>query len=188
MKSKISRYFVQVHSTKGTRGTGIIYYPNNLVDKVYIFTAYHCIKDTPKSEIRLDKITHKAGNFESYQLKEDEAHRILFDNETSDIALLILPKSALFEITGELAPLPLLNHHFDFSSTLSVGYPRLNKNQFMQLEGELAFDSEDSSAIFSVKTHPHENLETLTTESIAAAQGMSGGGLFFTFILKRVKN
>jgi len=179
MKPTISRYFVQVHSTKGTRGTGIIYYPNSPTDSVYIFTAYHCIKDTPKSEIRLEKITHKSEEFASYQLKDDETHQILFDKDASDIALLILPKSALFEITGELVPFPLLNHHFDFSSTLSIGYPQLNRNQFMQLAGEFAFDSEDSSALFSVKTHPHENLETLTTESIAAAQGMSGGGLFF---------
>lgn len=193
MKSTISRYVVQVHTTSGSRGSGIIYLPKELTDKAYIFTAYHTINEQQKSDIWLEQISTTAGDFANYHLQNDEQHQIFFED---DAAVLVVPRVNIISLIGDLEPLPLLNQVFDFSTTLSIGYPNLNKNQFMQLRGEFGFFAESPDFIFNVNSHPSEDLETLKTEPIAAAKGMSGGGLFFDYaeefylfgILSKFKN
>ena len=179
MINSISQSFVQIH-TKKKAGTGIIYYPDQDADKVYIFTARHCLEDAKKQDIWLKKISNSSGEFEEYPFKNDTDHVILIDDaKERDLAILVLPKDNLYGITKSIAPVLLLDESFDFKNTISVGYPSLNNNQLLQLDGEFRSFLETPLYRFRVKSNPSENLDTLTTESKAAVDGMSGGGLFY---------
>jgi hypothetical protein len=171
-----------VISSKKEHGSGIIYLPKEHPDKAYIFIAFHCIAGATKGQIEIQKIYNpKLMTFESYRLQDDSTHQILhFEGEEieKDIAILVMPRTAITNITGDLDNVNCLNDRFDLKDCLSIGYPLANDENQLTLDAELRIEANNSPFRFEAKTEPHENLTTLNDDGYASVVGMSGGGLF----------
>jgi len=80
-------------------GSGVLYYQENFNEKVYVFTASHCLfRDGDKfldqnDEILIDISNENLTEYET--IKAQINSHLLFTDTTKDVALLILNKKML---------------------------------------------------------------------------------------------
>ena len=154
-------------------GSGIIYFPPTHPDLVFVFTAWHCIKDTSLSELRFE-----ISNQSNYQFCEDGNHHILSFEEKegeNDLAILVITRQS-FPMDEPAQQFEFLNDFFDLKDGWAVGFPNANDG-LKKLRGEFRQFKPEMPNCFDVNTQK-EDLTTLYSDGLENVKGISGGGFF----------
>lgn len=154
-------------------GSGTLYFPQAHPDLVLLFTAWHCIKGTPISGLRL-----ALGNQTSYQCPDDGNHLVLSFEEKegeNDLAILVIPRQS-FPVDGPAQQFEFLNDFFDLKDGWAMGFPNANDG-LKKLRGEFRQFKPEMPSCFEASTQ-REDLATLVSDGHENVKGMSGGGFF----------
>ena len=119
---------LQNSSNSNYIGTGIIYYNENLKDKVYILTASHCLFidgdefKNPRKDININFYNPITKNYETVNWKINLDY--LFTEIDKDIAVLIIDKSIIENIIKEIPIIKVINNRDSYSSFITKGFPK----------------------------------------------------------------
>ncbi len=124
---------LQLHDESAYIGTGIIYYEKLLNDKVYILTASHCLfEDGDSFENLRDYININIYN-PNLKIYETIKHKInpdfLFNEISKDVAILVIDKSIVENITGIIPILKIINERNTYSKFIVKGFPKATKSE-----------------------------------------------------------
>ncbi|WP_281631560.1 AVAST type 2 anti-phage system protein Avs2 [Flavobacterium luteolum] len=156
-------------------GSGVIFYQNSLKDKIYVFTSAHCLfADTDKFQVKMDEICVDilSSDFSNYQtIKVNVQSELLFTSEKKDVAVLILEKKDVEQITGEIPRLNCVKERSTYSSFITKGFPK-------------ATLGEEIAVLYPVWLQHFENyrfqLELKEAYSAYATKGFSGSPVFLS--------
>ena len=119
IERELSLITVQIRRNDNIIGTGILYYNNNLGDKVYILTARHCLFDT-KDKFRDINIGLYNPKNNKYQFIP--AGKIISSEKNEDMAVIILEKRIIDPINSDLYKIQVINNRKSFESFFIKGF------------------------------------------------------------------
>ena len=109
-------------------GSGVIYYQNDLNDKVYILTESHCLFtdgdnfQNPLNEIYIDLLKSNFFSYETIKVQIDSD--LLFTSEKKDVAVLILDKKEVEKIIGEIPIVSCIKERSKYTNFITKGFPK----------------------------------------------------------------
>lgn len=109
-------------------GTGIIYYNENLKDKVYILTASHCLFidgddfKNPRKDININFYNPISKHYETVNWKINLD--CLFTEINKDIAVLIIDKSIVENIIKKIPIIKVVNERDSYLNFITKGFPK----------------------------------------------------------------
>lgn len=115
------------HEDLTVLGTGYIYYTPLLKDKVYVFTAAHCLyTDRDQFKEPLGKIVLGVYNPQQ-KIYNNLSHKINYNFVSpivdKDVAVLVLTKSEIENVIGNIPELPAVCERRSISSFIAKGFP-----------------------------------------------------------------
>lgn len=114
-------------------GTGYIYYAPVLKDKVYIITAAHCLyadRDGFKQPLKTIHIGVYSPNLKGYaNIEHSIDYNFVSANTDKDAAVLILNKSQIEDIIGNIPELPAICERQSITSFIIKGFPNATRNE-----------------------------------------------------------
>ena len=112
----------------GYVGSGVIFHQESLNDKIYILTASHCLFTdgdkfhNKRNEISIDFLKSNFLDYETINVKVDS--NLLFTSEKKDVAVLILAKKEVENITGEIPKISCVKERSTYSNFITKGFPK----------------------------------------------------------------
>ncbi len=109
-------------------GTGILYFQDNFVDKIYVLTASHCLfEDGDKfqnlrNDIVIDILKSDFSGYETIRVKTND--KLLFTSEKKDVALLILEKKDVEKISGTVPLISCIKERGNSNNFITKGFPK----------------------------------------------------------------
>lgn len=172
----ISQLTVRLRNQKtdAVIGTGILYYEKRLKDKVYIFTAAHCLyKDDSfkqKHEIIKIDLYNSLSKVYSPIIMENIDEKLISKDSNKDVAVIILDKEKVQKITGNLPNIEVSNERQNHINFVAKGFP-------------MATQGEELDAVFPIwKQRMTEvdkfQLELTEDYNDFSVKGFSGSGIF----------
>lgn len=163
-------------------GTAMIFFPDSRLEYVYIFTAKHCLagenfdqKFTYK-DIKIEKIFNpETKSFHNYELSETDIIAVSGDDD--DLALIILPKQRILDLTGMEFESQVIAINAEIIKYLVRGFANFNG-----LEDDRSFplrfieDKKNNKKLFLLKSD--ENLDTYFEGAINNVKGLSSSGVY----------
>jgi hypothetical protein len=126
---KISKATVRLKTSDNVYiGTGILYFQDNFIDKIYVLTASHCLfEDGDKfqnlrNDIVIDILKSDFSGYEAIRVKIND--KLLFASEKKDVALLILEKKDVENIIGEIPKISCVKERSTYSDFITKGFPK----------------------------------------------------------------
>lgn len=177
----LTRLTVRLRASNGGHhiGTGVVYAADTLLDKIYILTVAHCLYEDK------DRFEHPRNNIsiDFYSPTKNEyftlVHLINYDlvsaKEDLDLAVLVLNKPQVVELTGELPRIKAIYEHHSAKDFLIKGFPSATQGQ------ELAAiePTWNQEMPLVSKFQLTLNQDYSTPESARSrVDGFSGGGVF----------
>jgi hypothetical protein len=129
----ISSHIVKINC-KEEQGSGFIYFPENNPDYAYIFTARHCVlgetgnNGAIKTDIKIELFNAK-GSSDNYQIVEEDILLIGADNDTEDLAIIIVKKQGVFKWNTSISELYLIKLTGREESCFTNGISKLTGNR-----------------------------------------------------------
>ena len=166
----------------GDTGTAVLFFPGENVDYVYIFTAKHCIngknfdKGFNKGDIKLDKILNAMdGTYHTYTLTESDI--VITSENVQDLALLILPKQHILDLTGDAFYCQVADTDPSITDYVIRGFANFNSQQ-ADRPFPLKFieNQKDNAGLFTIKSE--QTLDTYYQQALENVEGLSGCGAF----------
>lgn len=166
----------------GNTGTAVIFFPGQEDDYVYILSAKHCLKGKKfekqynKEGIVLDKIFNsKDSTYHTYTLTETDIVITSGDNE--DIALLILPKQRIVELTGKEFYYQVIDTDVQIKDYEIRGFANFNDQQTDRpFQLKFVENQKDNDRLFTLKSEVV--LDTYYQQALDNVEGLSGCGAF----------
>lgn len=161
-----------------TLGSGIIYSQKKIKDSIYILTAAHCLyKDADQFKSRLNEIQIDIFN-PSKNLYIGIKHKINYNlvssNVNDDLAVLVLDKTAIETITGELPEIKVIKERQSVSEFVVKGFPSSTKGKELVLTHLTWIQNMPTVPKFQL----HLNQDFSTPESARSmVDGFSGSGV-----------
>lgn len=124
--TKLAVRLVNLESEK-TIGSGIIYWHPSLQNRTYILTAAHCLFEDsdsfqqPIEEMGLEFYNPEKDIYERLVHKVD--HKLVQPEIDNDVAILLLKKDKIEEITGELTAVNVVTDRIHHSEFVAKGFP-----------------------------------------------------------------
>lgn len=119
--------------SKKILGSGVLYYNESLEEKLYVITAAHILffdsqnfKD-PIEKIFIDIYNPQSNKYES--LPSEVNFNFVSAHHENDIAILIIDKSLVFNITGPLKDVRLIKERYSSHNFILKGFPRATEGQ-----------------------------------------------------------
>ncbi|MCH7409993.1 AAA family ATPase [Belliella sp. DSM 111904] len=172
---------LRVHCN-GVTGTALLFFPGQQVEYVYVFTAKHCLAGDDfkfkfsNTDIKLEKIFNSTNKkFYSYQLKETD--RVIASDDTNDLAVLVLSKQKILELTGLEFSYQIIEPNEETRDFIVRGFAYMNEqneDRFFPLFFYEQTKDNDSKVIFKSK----EVLDTYYQQAGVNMKGLSGAGIF----------
>ncbi|HEX7754960.1 MAG TPA: hypothetical protein VF421_06445 [Niabella sp.] len=166
----------------GNIGTVVIFFPSQEDDYVYILSAKHCLtgknfdQQYRKEDIVLDKIFNsRDSTYHTYTLTETDI--VIISGDCEDVALLILPKQRIVELTGKEFFYSVADTDVQIKDYEIRGFANFNDQQTDRLL-PLKFieNQKDNNNLFTLKSE--EVLDTYYQQALDNVEGMSGCGAF----------
>ncbi|GFD92211.1 hypothetical protein KUL156_41720 [Alteromonas sp. KUL156] len=164
-------------STDNVIGTGVLYYHPNLRDKVYVFTATHCLyKDSDEFEDKRDSLKidfYNSSNriYESIQINNID-EELISKNKDNDLAIIVLDKITIERIVGNIPLIRIATERQNNSDFTIKGFPKATKGK----ELDVIFPKW-KQRMTEVNKFQLEITEDYTEWNI---EGFSGSGVFLT--------
>lgn len=165
----------------GDIGTAVLFFPGEHLEYVYVLTAKHCLtgkkfdKTYTYENITLEQIFNPITQiYHTCNLTETD---IIMSANTEDIALIILPKHRIIELTGIEFSCQVINTNPSITEYVVRGFANLN-SQLADRKFPLNFieDKKDNNSLFLMKSD--ENLDTYFQRALDNVEGLSGSGAF----------
>lgn len=166
----------------GETGTALLYFPGQDLEYVYVFTAKHCLAgvdfkyEFSYRDILLDRIFNwNTKSFHSYTLSETD--RIIVSDNSNDIAVLVLPKFKILELTGLEFNYQVIDSSIEVQDFIIRGFALIN-DQKDDRSFPLSFheDIKHNPTQFLLKSF--EVLDTYYEQAGVNVKGLSGAGAF----------
>lgn len=109
-------------------GSGILYFQDNFIDKIYVLTASHCLfEDGDKfqnlrNDIVIDILKSDFSGYETIRVKTND--KLLFTSEKKDVALLILEKKDVEKISGTVPLISCIKERGNSNNFITKGFPK----------------------------------------------------------------
>ncbi|TWP28893.1 hypothetical protein ETU08_08635 [Apibacter muscae] len=157
-------------------GTGVIYYHDNLEDKVYILTASHCLFEDGDSFskqrdlIIIDIYNTKTATYNSIDKNIDSS--LLYKDGNKDVALLIFDKDDILPMIGldNIPSILVIQERHSFSNFVTKGFPRATQGK--ELETLYLKYPRGMTEVNKFQ------LETTSSYTDSNMEGFSGSGVF----------
>lgn len=173
----ISRATVRIKkaNSKNVIGTGVLYYQDNLKDKIYILTTAHSLySDSDKFEKKIDSIdidffNGTSNTYNSKTIKNiDEC--LISKHKNNDFAVIVLDKEIVEDLVGEIPRIKAVRERLDFSNFVCKGFPMATLGKELD-----AIYPKWKQRMTEVDKFQLELTETYTEFNM---KGFSGGGIF----------
>tara|TARA_R110002049_G_scaffold166707_1_gene332813 strand:+ start:1768 stop:6573 length:4806 start_codon:yes stop_codon:yes gene_type:complete len=160
---------------RGVIGTGVLYYHENLKDKIYILTTAHSLfNDSDEFNEKLDSIdidfyNNTNDTYNTITINDiDES--LISKNKDTDFAIIIVEKEIVENLIGDIPKIKVVRERLDFLKFICKGFP-------------MATMGKELDAIFPIwKQRMTEvdkfQLELKETYTDFHMKGFSGGGIF----------
>jgi hypothetical protein len=175
---KLKNVTVRIKSKGDEQGTGIILKSKEYQDKLYIFTAKHCIlgrnykNGAKKKDVKIEKINLEEGKT-SYRVKTDD--QIIFD-DVLDLAAIVV-NIAGFPAFEKLPNIEIAWLATDESSFALKGFPRMRDGK-KQHTAEGTLNTKDTGKAKFRLTIPSTFFDYFEKSEIpACVPGFSGSGV-----------
>lgn len=161
--------------TQKVIGTGVLYYSDNLGDNAYIITASHCLHSdgdsflTVKSSIIIDIYNHLKDTYISFEVQHINEN-LLFKEIDKDIAVLVLNKSEVENLIGDIPKVKVVTTRQNKSHFIVKGFP----NATMGKELDVIYPTWKQE----LTTVPKFQLQLNEDYDGYATEGFSGSGIF----------
>lgn len=164
-------------------GSALIYSPDESLDYLYIFTAKHCLlgkkfdQTFVNTDITIEKIYNPSTEkWHSLTLTATD-YVICSVSNVADIALLIIPKKKIIELSGLTYPFQVVEKAGLSKECIIRGYADFNSGKDDR-PYRVVFEEEvkDKPGVILVKFDG--SLDTRHQSAVSNVQGLSGGGLF----------
>lgn len=181
LSKNAKRLTVRVKSLKA-EGSGIIYFPQNNTEELYIITAKHCIcgEDfsviSPKSEdIEIEYFNEKRQGYDTYNFSQDDK-LLYFENNVKDIALLIVDKEPFKEALSAIEPFQLIDNEKGIRNSGLFGFPKGSHDEDLErVDTRLQLPTNS----FVWKAEPQRPIQSEKyTTTLGSTKGFSGSGFF----------
>ncbi len=115
-------------------GTGVLYYEKKLKNRVYIFTAAHCLfKDRDIFEDKLESVVIDFYNKNENKYESIIIHHIdeklISKDKDKDVAVIVIEKELVGNITGVIPRVEACIHRQNHSNFLVKGFPRATQGK-----------------------------------------------------------
>ena len=177
---QIRRLTVKIVSLKSNEtGSGIIYQSDNYSDKIFIFTAKHCLCgkkmliDPEPSDIAISFYDDQTKSYHQIPMSANSSSYYFYGAE-KDIAVIILPKIGLpISLTG-LPKVRLVEDTKGIRNTAIFGFPKGSPNLSIErIDTVLQLPTED----YSWKAEPQRFISSEEFDRTKTSmEGFSGGG------------
>jgi len=114
-------------------GTGVIYYSDELKEKLYVLTASHCLFDdgdeflVQRDEVYVDVLQKDLIHYKS--LKTTVNSNLLFKEKNKDIAILVLDKKDVEDILGEIPRVKVVKEKGPYNNFIVKGFPNATQGK-----------------------------------------------------------
>jgi DNA polymerase III delta prime subunit len=180
---QILQYATVKIQCNGETGTALLYSPGETFDYMYILTAKHCLagknfdKQFQNKNIRIEKIFNPlSGKYYSCGIMETDKV-ICTENNDLDLALIIIPKSRIEELSGLHYSFQIMDRPGLTGECMIRGFAEFNSGK-EDRSYKLNFTEgvKDKPEILSL--HFNGSLDTRYQSALDNVQGLSGSGLF----------
>lgn len=132
---RITKLTVRLQNSDSSNyiGTGIIYYDENLNDKVYILTASHCLFidsdsfQNPRTEIKISFYNPTTKDYETINYEINPEY--LSTKINKDIAVLIIDKPIVMKIVNHLPTIKVINERSSYQNFITKGFPKATSGE-----------------------------------------------------------
>lgn len=162
--------------------TAVIYFPDPTAEYVYVLTAKHCLtgknfdKEFVNTDIKLEKIFNEVSStFHTYNVTETDI--VIVSDDDEDMALLILAKKDIIELTGRQFFCQVIDTDESVEEYLIRGYANFNDQQ-ADRSFPLRFieDEKDNRSKFTLRSE--NSLDTYYQQALENVEGLSGSGAY----------
>lgn len=161
--------------TKRVIGTGVIYYNENLKDKVYIITASHCLfEDTDfftsiYNSILIDFYNSTTNKYYTYKVNTLNEN-LLFKDEDKDVAIITLNKFDLVKLVNSIPSIKVSSNRQSYNDFIIKGFP--NATEGKELASIRPIWVQQMPEVLKFQLQLNEDY------SLYNIQGFSGSGVF----------
>jgi len=172
----LSRLTVSIHdsSTSSMKGSGTLFYSDSLKNKVYVLTAAHCLyADGDKFQHPLQEVVIYIYNPEANKYEEVICpidHNLTLADQHRDVAIILLDKDIVAEITGDLPQVQAVRERGALTSFAVKGFPNATKGQ--ELASIFPQWAQAMTGVYKFQLHLREDYNDWATD------GFSGSGVF----------
>lgn len=182
MNDKTSQLATIRIQCNGEKGTALLFFPGPELEYVYVFTAKHCLtgkefnKGFAYHDILLDKILNPTtGTYHSCRLTETDVIQV--SDNLQDIALIIMPKQRILELTGVEFYHQVINTHPEITHYRVRGFASFNEQETDRpFDLKYQEDQKGSKSLFTLKSGDH--FDTFYNRALDNLEGLSGSGVF----------
>ncbi|MGS4347127.1 AVAST type 2 anti-phage system protein Avs2 [Myroides odoratus] len=114
-------------------GTGVIYYSDELKEKLYVLTASHCLFEdgdkfqNQRVEVEIDFLYKYLTSYKS--LKVTINSNLLFKEENKDVAVLVLDKKDVEGILGEIPKVKVVKEKSTYNDFIIKGFSKATQGK-----------------------------------------------------------
>lgn len=160
-----------------TIGTGVLYYEEKLKDKVYIFTAAHCLFKDFKNKhfkeklqsIKIDLYNNELDKYVPITIDRIDEN-LLFKDDDKDVAVIVVEKEKIIKIVGAIPNLNISNERQDHTDFMVKGFPNTTKGE--ELDVIYPVWNQEMTEVEKFQLKLKENYNEYHT------RGFSGSGIF----------
>lgn len=182
MNNKVSQIATIRIQCKDEIGTALLFFPGRDLEYVYIFTAKHCLtgkkfdREFTYDEIVLDKIFNQVnGTYHSCRLTETDV--IQMSDDLQDLALIIIPKQRILELTGAEFYIQMIDTQQQITQYYVRGFASFNEQQIDRpFNLRYQEDQKGNKFLFTLKSG--DNFDTYYNRALDNLEGLSGSGVF----------
>ena len=157
-------------------GSGVLYSVVDIGDRIYLFTAAHCLFSdgdhfaNMRESIIVDIFSPTENCYKEILVEDVSAKSVMRTKETNDIAIIVLNKTEVLAINNQLPNVNIVCSNEDVREIVVMGFPKAN-NGIKVLPSNALWNNRiiDTNQFYleSISDIDHYNME-----------GYSGGGLF----------
>lgn len=157
-------------------GSGVLYSVADIGDRIYLFTAAHCLFSdgdhfaNMRESIIVDIFSPTENCYKEILVEDVSAKSVMRTKETNDIAIIVLNKTEVLAINNQLPNVNIVCSNEDVREIVVMGFPKAN-NGIKVLPSNALWNNRiiDTNQFYleSISDIDHYNME-----------GYSGGGLF----------